>query len=184
VSDPNKSFFSGLHGAVTGFAAFVTSIVAVVGLALNQGWIGGGSGHAKSGAAATATTLPGDTTTSVSTLPGTGSSSASSDSVPSFAVNPSTVVFPPIGSRDLLVSVKNTGLVSMFVLTPTISGPDKARFVATDVDCTTGSVDPGRSCNVKVTFLAATGNFNASVVVNVVGALQAVEVPIRASAIL
>lgn len=156
--------------------------MAVVGLALNQGWIGGG--NSKSGAAggATTTLAPGDTTTSLSSLPGTGSSSPS-DGAPTFTVNPTSLTFAPLGPRDLAVTVKNTGLVSMFVLAPTIGGVDKARFTATDLDCT-GSVDPGRSCDIKVTFLAASGNFSAALVVQVVGARQAFEVPIRASAIL
>jgi hypothetical protein len=182
VSDPNKSFFSGLHGAITGFAAFVTSIVAVLGLALNQGWIGGG--HSKSGApgGTTTTTAPGDTTTSLFSLPATGSSSPS-DAVPTFTVNPTSLTFAPLGPRDLTVTLKNTGLVSMFVLAPTLGGVDKGRFTATDLDCT-GSVDPGRSCDIKVTFLPASGNFSAALVIQVVGAPQAFEVPIRASAIL
>jgi hypothetical protein len=56
VSSPNKSdkkaFFAGLHGAVTGIAALATASVAIIGLSINQGWIGG----TKSGGGASVTT--------------------------------------------------------------------------------------------------------------------------------
>jgi hypothetical protein len=174
VSDPNKSFFSGLHGAVTGFAAFVTSIVAVVGLALNQGWIGG---HSKS-TSPTTPTVPGETTTSTTTVPGVSSASAVM-----YAVVPTVLSFQPFGPNDAIVTVKNTGTVGLTVETPTIDGKDPGRFAVTDFGCT-GSVDPGLSCPIKVTFTPTPGTFNARMVIRVVGAPQSAEVALMAKAIL
>ena len=180
MSDPKKSFFSTLHGAITGFAAFVTSIVAVVGLALNQGWIGG---HSRS-TSPTAPTIPGETTTSttsttsITTLPGVSSASAVM-----YDVSPTSVSFQPLGPNDAIVTVKNTGTVGLTVETPTIDGKDSGRFAVTDFGCT-GSVDPGLSCPIKVTFTPAPGTFNARMVIRVVGAPQSAEVALMAKAIL
>jgi hypothetical protein len=174
VSDPNKSFFSGLHGAVTGFAAFVTSIVAVVGLALNQGWIGG---HSKS-TSPTTPTVPGETTTSTSTIPGGTASSAVM-----YSVVPAVVSYQPFGPNDATVTVKNTGTAFMTVETPTIDGKDSGRFAVTDFGCT-ASVDPGLSCPIKVTFTPTPGTFNARMIIHVVGAAQSAEVALEARAIL
>ena len=184
MSDPNKSFFSGLHLAITGTAAFITSVVAVLGLALNQGWLGGG--HSKSTGAPTTTTAPaggpGDTSSTVfgsTSPPGVGSSSGA----PSFTVDPPKLVFQPLAPTDATVTVKNTGTSPVTVESPSLSGPDQARFTVTDLGCA-GSLDPQRSCQIKVTFKPAPGNFNANVVVRVVGAPREVDVPIQASAIL
>jgi hypothetical protein len=174
VSDAHKSFFSGLHGAITGLAAFVTSIVAVVGLALNQGWIGG---HTKS-TSPTTPTVPGETTTSTTTTPGNGTSSAIM-----YSVVPTVVSFQPFGPNDAVVTLKNSGTVGMTVETPTIDGRDSGRFAVTDFGCT-GSVDAGLSCPIKVTFTPAPGTFNARMIIRVVGAPQSAEVALVGKAIL
>lgn len=182
MSDSNKSFFSGLHGAITGFAAFVTSIVAVVGLALNQGWIGG---HSRSTSPTvptvpgeTTTSFPGETTTATSTIPGGNSVAAVT-----YTVVPTVVNFQPLGPYDAIVTVKNTGTVGMTVQPPTIDGKDSGRFAVTDFGCT-APVDAGLSCPIKVTFTPAPGTFNARMVVRVDGAPQSTEVALVAKAIL
>jgi hypothetical protein len=155
---------------ITGLAAFVTSVVAVTGLALNQGWIGG---HAKTNS--TTGSLPGASAPQATTTGGSGA--------PTFTVNPKAIVFQPLGTRDAAVTVRNTGLVSVSVEAPVIGGVDTSRFTATTLDCG-ASLDPGRSCAMKVTFIPAAGTFSANLVVQVVGAPTAVEVPLKASSVL
>ena len=188
MSDPDKSFFSGLHLAITGTAALITSVVAVLGLALNQGWLGGG--HSNSASTATATTATtagagtasGDTSSTVfgaPSLPGGGASGTT----PSFSVDPPKLVFRPLAPSDATITVRNDGTAPMTVLPPGLTGPDQPQFSVTDLGCA-GSLDPGRTCQIRVTFHHAAGNFSANVVVQVAGAPQAVEVPVQASAIL
>lgn len=160
MSAPNKSFFSGLHLAITGFAAFVTAVVAIVGLAINQGWIGGNSKSASTG--------------------GTGSS-ASTAAVPQYSVDPTEIVFQPVGPTTASVKVTNTGVVPITVESPMVS--DTSHFSARDQTCS-GSVDPGRSCQIQVTFKHAPGSFDATLVIRVTGAPKATEVSIKATAIL
>jgi hypothetical protein len=45
-------------------------------------------------------------------------------------------------------------------------------------------VDPGRSCQIQVTFKHAPGSFDATLVIRVTGAPKATEVSIKATAIL
>ncbi|MDQ1391721.1 MAG: Abnormal spindle-like microcephaly-assocd, ASPM-SPD-2-Hydin [Acidimicrobiaceae bacterium] len=159
MSAPNKSFFSGLHLAVTGFAAFVTAVAAIVGLAINQGWL---SGNAKSGT--------GGAGTSVSTA-----------AIPQYSVEPLALEFQPVGPSTASVKVTNTGVVPIAVENPTVT--DASHFGASVQTCA-GSVDPGRSCQLQVTFKRAPGTFNATLVIRVTGAPRATEVAIKATAIL
>jgi hypothetical protein len=60
-----------------------------------------------------------------------------------------------------------------------VTGPNAARFAATIGTCS-GSIDPGRSCQLQVTFRPMVGTFNATVVIKVNGAVQATEIPVKA----
>ena len=171
MSASNKSFFSGLHLLVTGLAAFVTASVAVFGVAVSQGWIGGnartsaGPGAAGSSGAAS------------------GSSANTTTATPQYTVEPPSVTFQALGPTTASVKVTNTGTVTMTVESPRVTGPNADRFTASDQSCSP-SVDPGRSCQLQVTFVRAAGSFNGTLVVQVQGAVRATEVPIQASAIL
>ncbi len=174
MSAPNRSFFSGLHLLITGLAALVTASVAIFGVAVNQGWLHGNASRPTTAPAAsagsTATTGGGDTTLST---------------VPQYSVDPLSVVFQALGPTTAPVKVTNTGVVPMNVEAPTFSpGPDVSHFSASAGTCGGGSVDPGLSCQLQVTFKHAAGTFNASLAVRVTGATRATEVAIQASAIL
>jgi hypothetical protein len=160
---PNKSFFSGLHLAITGFAAFVTAVVAIVGLAISQGWL---SGNAKSGGGGGGGSAPG----SVSTV-----------AVPAYSVDPTSIVFQPLGATTASVKVTNTGVVAITVEPPTLT--DSSHFGASAQTCD-GPVDAGRSCQVLVTFKPAPGTFSATLVIRVTDAPKATEVSVKGTAIL
>jgi hypothetical protein len=178
VSDSQKSFFSGLSGAVTGIAALLSAIVGVVGLSVNQGWIGGSKN-----ASTTGTTAAGGQPGSGSTSTIYGATSSTDAAAAQFNVNPTSIVFQALGPRDATVTVANTGIASFTVVPPTITGQNPDRFSVDDKGCS-ATVDPGRSCDLKVTFIPKAGTFNAKFVVQVTGAARAVEIPIQATAIL
>lgn len=186
MSASNKSFFSGLHLLVTGLAAFVTACVAVFGVAINQGWIGG---NAKtSGATGTTGTAagggPGSTAGGTTGTAGTaGGGGPGSTAAPQFTVDPQSITFQSLGSTTAAVKVTNTGTITMSVEPPMVTGPNADRFTTSDQSCS-ASVDPGRSCQLQVAFLRTAGSFSGTLVVQVEGAVRATEVPIRASAIL
>lgn len=167
MSSPDKSFFSGLHLVITGIAALITASVAVIGLSINQGWIGG----TKTGGGA-------GTGTGTS-----GSTSVVTTAAPEFAVNPTSLTLQPLQPTTVSVEVSNTGVVPMTVEPPTMTGTNAGRFTAQPQTCD-GPVDPGRSCQLQVTFNPAPGTFSAILVVQVAGAVRATEVPITATAIL
>jgi hypothetical protein len=186
VSTSNKSFFSGLHLLVTGLAAFVTASVALFGVAVSQGWIGSNATTSGATAAPGRGGPGGGPDSGSSSGSSNGSSSGSSDTTmaaPRFTVDPPSITFQSLGPTTASVKVTNTGTVTMTVEPPTVTGPNANRFNASDQSCAP-SVDPGRSCELQVTFLRAAGSFSGTLVVQVEGAVRATEVPIQASAIL
>jgi hypothetical protein len=185
VPDSQKSFFSGLSGVITGLAALASATVGVVGLSVNQGWIGGHAKAAGPGASggSSVSTLPGSPPT---TSGGFGAIGDTSVPGPQFTVDPTSLVFNgAIGPRDATVKVLNPGVKTVTVQTPPlIKGTDAPRFSVSSQDCST-PVEPGRSCMLKVTFNPpGPGTFNAVLVVQVDGVAKAQEVPIQATAIL
>lgn len=169
MSDPTtkkKSFFSGLAGVITGLAGVASAIVAVVGLSVSQGWIGHKSSTTSAGAPTNAGVVPG-----------------SGDAGPQFSVDPARINFESLGPRNASVTVHNTGTVKFAVKDPTVTGPDADRFDAS-MDSCSDPIAAGRSCGLTVTFKPKSGTFNATLVVEVEGGLRAVEVPIRAQALL
>jgi hypothetical protein len=159
-TEKKKAFFSSLHGVITAIAALTTASVAVLGLALNQGWLSGGSSRTSA-----------------------GGTSATTAAAPQFAVDPPSIVFQPVGPTTASVQVSNTGVVPMTVEPASVTGPGAAHFTATTGTCD-GSVEPGLSCQLQVMFSQTPGTFNADLVVEVTGAVRAAEVPIKATAIL
>jgi hypothetical protein len=166
VSAPPKSdkkaFFAGLHGAITGLAALATASVAIIGLSINQGWIGG--------------TKTGGANSSVSTTVA---------AVPQYAVDPMSLSLQPLGATTVTVDVSNVGAVPMTVEPPSLAGPNASHFVAANRTCG-APVSPGGSCQLQVSIKqgAGGGTFNALLVVRVLGAGSATEVPITGTAIL
>jgi hypothetical protein len=189
VPDSQKSFFSGLSGVITGLAAIASAIVGLIGLSVNQGWIGGHAKSAGSGSTAGSggSTVPGSPQTSLPGSPQTGIGGIGDTSVPGpqFAVDPTSLVFNgAIGPKDATVKVLNPGVLTINVQPPVIKGPDASRFSASPQDCSS-PVEPGRSCLLKVTFNPpGPGTSNAVLVVQVSGVTKAQEVPIQATAIL
>jgi hypothetical protein len=185
VSAPNRSFFSGLHLLITGLAALVTASVAVFGVAVNQGWLGSKSTTSGAGpGASSGSTATGSTSTT--SAPGTpGASDTTAGAGPQYAVDPLSVTFTSLGPTTAAVKVSNTGLVPMTVEQPMFSaGSDTSHFSANAGTCGVGSVDPGLSCQLQVTFKHAPGTFTATLDVRVTGAVRATEVSIQATAIL
>ena len=180
MSGSRKSFFSSMPGVITGVAGLLSAVAAVGGLAVQQGWIGD-SGSSDSGTVQTGRTNSG--AGGGSTGGGGTGDEATSEKAGSFEVDPSSVVFQPVGSRDAKVKVSNTGDVPIEVESPTLTGADADRFDADDGSCS-GALDPGRSCQLEVTFKPATGRFEAVLVVSADGAPKSAEVPIRGSAVL
>ena len=173
MSDSPKSFFRSVPGFLTGLAGVVSAGVAAAGLAAQQGWIGGDGGE---DAPSVTTVAPAQSGTG-----GPGSNSPARAG--GFSVEPSSIVFQPVGVRDATVRVRNTGEVPLTVRSPRIEGDNPEQFEARNVSCT-GSLEPGRSCELKVTFSPRTGRFQAILVVAATGAPKSTEVPLKASAVL
>lgn len=160
MSSPNKTdkkaFFAGLHGVITGMAALATASVAIIGLSINQGWIGG----TKTGGGTSVTTTAGA-------------------AAPQFVVDPTLLSFHLIGPPTASVDVSNVGTVPMTVRQPSLAGPGASHFSVADQTCG-ASVPTGHSCHLQVTFHDPGGAFNAVLVVQVIGAATATQVPITA----
>ena len=164
MADSSKGFFSGLTGFMAGVAGLLTAVVAAAGLAVQQGWVGGGSepgdGPDGGGAAATSTTL-----------------------VPTFEVEPASLTFQPVGSRDAEVRIRNTGVVPLTVEPATVGGGDAERFDVEQGTCG-APVAPGRTCALQVRFDPRPGSFAAVVVVEAEKVAQAREVPVKGTGVL
>jgi len=172
VSDDRRAFWSSVPGLVTGLAGLLTAIVGLVGIAIQLGWIGGGSGSSSKTPAST--TVVGQTTS-----PGNGPA-ATPGGTPSFTVEERSVDLSSVGARDGNVTIRNTGKAPLRVSLPTLTGPDAGQFKVTDLSCTVGTVDENRTCQVKVTFTPGTAlrTYTARLVVQPTGAATAQEVPL------
>lgn len=166
----SKSFFSTTAGLITGVAGVLSAVVGAAGLAIQQGWVGGGSDANPSTAS-----QPGASSQAGSGRRSGGSTAAE---VPTFAVEPTSLSFQPVGSRDAKVKVRNTGSVELKLQSPMITGDDADRFEASEGSCN-GPVDPGRSCDLEVTFSPKPGSFRALLVVDADGGAKAAEVPLK-----
>ena len=181
MSDSSKrGFFSTLPGLLTGVAGVLSAGAAVAGLAVQQGWVGGGSDTSKSDTAAETGQRPGSAGSDGTSG---GASSSASRAAGSFEVSPGNVEFDPIGAQEATVKVRNTGDVSLSVKPPTVTGEDADQFRATNRSCT-GSLAPGRTCELEVTFEPKAGKYNAVLVVAANGAPNEAEVPLEGSALL
>ncbi len=162
MTDGHRSFWSSIPGLVTGLAGLLTAIVGLGTLAAQQGLFDNGS--------ATTTTVAGG--------------GATTTEAPAFTVNPTSLKLQAT-QRDTSVTVKNsTTTATVKVLTPQFDGSDGASFKA-DAGCTNVSLDPGRSCTLKVLFSPSgvLKTYNATLVLKAVGT-PATEVPIQATSLL
>lgn len=188
------SFWSTVPGAVTGAAGVLTALVGLLTVALQLGWIGGGSTGGGTGPSTTlapgaSSSIPSETTAPGSssgkgTGRGTGQGGSSSGAG-QFEVQPTSVDFAVVGSRQTTVVVRNSGDVPLTIKTPTVSGSGAAHFVAGDVSCTKEPLQPGRSCEVQVAFAPKSGG--AAAAVAVIAASEAprqIEVQLKGSTLL
>lgn len=176
MSDSHRSFFSSVPGVLTGTAGILSALAAVGGLALQQGWIGGSDGAKPSATAQGGRAADGGAGTS-------DESGSTTRARGAFSVNPTSLAFQqPVGDTEANVKVSNTGAVALRLHDPMITGADADRFEATNGTCD-GTLDPGRSCELNVSFTPKTGRFNATLVVSASGAQRSYEVPLRANAL-
>ena len=188
------SFWSTVPGVVTGGAGVLTALVGLLTVAVQLGWIGGGS---SGGGTGTPTTLPGATTSSIvgsgTTVPGSpsgtgtpgGSGQTGSSSAGQFEVQPTSVTFAVVGPQQATVVVRNTGQVPLTIKTPTVSGTGAQHFLAGDVTCTNERLMPGRTCEIQVAFTPKSGGaVAAKAVIAAAEAPRQVEVELKGSSLL
>lgn len=188
------SFWSTVPGVVTGAAGVLTALVGLLTVSVQLGWIGGGD---SGGGTSSSTTVPGASTGSSigsgTTVPGsssgTGTGGGTGQTGPSragqFEVQPTSVDFAVVGSRQATIVVRNTGEVPLTIKTPTVSGSGAAHFVAGDVSCTKESLQPGRTCELQVAFAPKSGGaVSAVAVIAAAEAQRQTEVQLKGSTLL
>ena len=172
-----KPFWSTVPGVVTGAAGVISAIVGLLGISVQLGWIGGGgdkSTVSSSSGDAVATTTP-STVRGATTTPSVSTAKAGE-----FSVDPQTVTFEPLKAKELTVSVENTGDVAITMRTPVVSGTEAANFTVADETCTTSTLAPGRSCEIKVAFAATQpGDYSAKLAVAASNVPRQVEVTLK-----
>lgn len=183
-----RSFWSSTSGVVTGVAGTLTGIVGLVGIATQAGWIGSGGDTSQSAArqadgadTTTSTTASSDSRTGgVDQRAGRSATTAGA----SFTVDPSALSFEALGARTASVTLKNTGSIEMNVDDISVEGEDEDRFTVAGTACSQASIDPGRSCEVEVSFTpGGSGTAKATMVIEVEDA-PAEEVSLSGSALL
>jgi hypothetical protein len=188
MSTKERSFWSTTSGVFTGLAGTLTAVVGLVTVGAQLGWFGSDdSGNdAANTSASTTTTIAAATNASGSSgLTGTTTRSpaGAASSLSPLAVNQEKLTFQPLGAKDQNVSVRNTGSTAVGLRSPFVDGVDKSQFTASDLTC--GSrLDAGRSCDIKVTYLATkSGKSTARLVIEpTTGA--AAEVQLEATSLL
>ena len=149
-----RAFWSSLPGILTGLAGILTATVALLGLALSQGWIGNGGG-------------------------GDGSVDAGGEVV-RISVEPDSLEFrglPLPGEVERAVEVLNDGTAPV-TLEIEITGDDAGQFTSDGSDCTTSPLPPGRTCEVTVS-LDESGEASATLVISANGGELAREVDLE-----
>ena len=178
-----RSFWSTTSGFVTGVAGTLTGIVGIVTLAVQMGWIGGGDG----GNDPTKVESNNPAVQNTTTLPGARSSGGvtnSGSTTPVFHVEPTSVTFETLGSRDATVKVFNDGSAAMTVQSVKVEGTNASQFGATASTCTGRTLAAGRSCDVEVKFTPTrSGTAKATLVIQVASA-PAEEVPLTGTALI
>ena len=100
-------------------------------------------------------------------------------------MQPTSVDFAVVGSRQATIVVRNTGEVPLTIKTPTVSGSGAAHFVAGDVSCTKEPLQPGRTCELQVAFAPKSGGaVSAVAVIAAAEAQRQTEVQLKGSTLL
>ncbi len=138
MAKAERAFWSSLPGVLTGLAGTLTAAVALLGLALSQGWIGDEEASTDGGA-----------------------------EVVRISVEPDVLELTRAPSQDGagIVTVTNNGTEPVTVAAE-ISGGDEASFEADDGDCTRSAIPPGGTCDVEVILDADVGTYQAMLVVS------------------
>ena len=166
------SFWSTIPGVVTGAAGVLTAIVGLLTVSVQLGWLGGdGSGGGTTTSTSAAPGSSGSTVRGATTVPGSsgtgspGGTGSASSGAGELTVDPASVDFSLIGSRQTTITVRNTGDTPLTVKAPTVGGSGAVHFVAGDVSCTRETLQPGRSCEVQVAFAPKSGGAVSAVAV-------------------
>lgn len=178
MSTRQKSFWSTTAGAITGIAGVATAIGGLVGVAAQVGWIGDSDGSAGPAAVTTTTSLE------AGGGGGASGSRSTASGPPRFTFDPTSVVFESLGPRAQTAALRNTGDAPLEVESTAVEGANAENLAADGSDCTGGLVEPGRSCQIEVSFKpSGAGDYRATLVVAVDGAPDR-EIPLRGTAIL
>lgn len=180
-----RSFWSTIPGLVTGLAGLLTGIVGLLTVSVQLGWLGSdddGGGDPESNR--TETTAANSPSTTVNPLLGGGArGTTTAPAAGTLTVDPPRVSFTQLGSREAVVTVRNETTAAIPLRPPTITGLHANQFTATNVDCGT-SLGAGRSCSMKVTYLATrSGESTATLVIEPTSGV-AKEVPLSGSTLL
>jgi hypothetical protein len=177
-----------MPGFVTGAAGLLTALVGLLGLSVQLGWIGGGNSGDSTKTSTSSSALAGPSTSTFigSGAGGTGSTGhGGSSGSAKFTVDPTSVDFAALGSRQATVTVRNSGEQPLTVKTPTVTGTGSVHFVAGDVNCTAEPLLPGRTCQVQVAFSPkAGGAVSAVLVISAAEASKQVEVQVKGTSLL
>ncbi len=153
-----RSFWSSIPGVLTGLAGILTAVVGLLGLALNQGWLGDGAAQEQDG---------GDGGTEVVRI----------------EVDPERLEFDnPVGGATKSVAVSNEGTEPVTVATSR-DGDGADAFTVDDGDCTRSQIPSGASCEVEVRFSADVGRFQAKLVVSANDGEQVQEVALSGTSV-
>ena len=154
MAKDERAFWSSLPGVLTGLAGILTATVALLGLALSQGWIGNGGGD-----------------------------DASVDAVGEvvrISVELEKLEFgglPLRGAGEKAVEVLNDGTAPV-TLEIEITGDDASKFSSDGAECSTSPLPPGRTCEVTVS-LEESGASSARLVISANGGELAREVELE-----
>lgn len=150
-----RSFWSSLPGILTGLAGTLTAVAALLGLAFNQGLIGGSEGSDDD-----------DRTEGAEVV--------------RISVEPESLTLTKVPTRDAVetVTVTNEGTQAVSLSTE-ISGDSPASFEAGAGDCIRSRIPPGGRCDVDVTFDAGLGTYRATLVVSANGDQHVQQVDLR-----
>lgn len=154
MAKDERAFWSSLPGILTGLAGILTATVALLGLALSQGWIGDGGGE--------------------------DSSVDAGGEVVRISVEPEKLEFggiPLTGAGEKAVEVVNDGTAPV-TLEIEITGDVAGQFTTDGTDCTTSPLPPGRTCEVTVS-RDESGAASATLVISANGGELAREVELE-----
>lgn len=187
MSTKERSFWSTTAGIVTGLAGTLTAVVGLLTAGAQLGWFGSDDSNNASNTAASTTTIVATGTNAAGNSVGPGttvrSPAGAAGSLSTLAVNQEKLTFQPLGAKEQNVSVRNTGTTAVGLRAPFVDGVDKAQFNASDLTCGT-RLDAGRSCDIKVTYLATkSGKATARLVIEPTTGVAA-EVQLEATSLL